>query len=102
MNEGMLLLSSYILFYYTDYNKIVGFEDYKYNAGWVVMGLIMTTIICNIVRILKKVLLDLKKKLMSRCTKKGKKVRTHQHIYSDQFKIENDSVLQIEKNHSEQ
>ena len=91
INEGLLLLSSYILFYYTDYNNITGFEDYKYNAGWVAMGLIMLVIVWNVVRILRKDFSPFKNKVMSRCKRKGK-TKKHQLIYKQQSKLEKVSI----------
>ena len=50
-----MLASSYALIYYTDYTEIIAdYEDYRYNVGWIVIGLIMFAIIWNVAKIFRK------------------------------------------------
>ena len=74
INEIFLLLSSYSLLYYTDYNNLTGAEDYKYNVGWIAMGLIVTVLFWNVGQLLKKTIYKIiKKKCLVHYFKKSKK-----------------------------
>ena len=55
-NELILLLSSYMLFYYADYNNQDGFHEFKYNVGWLIILIIVIFIVYNMIVITKKVL----------------------------------------------
>ena len=66
INELLLLVSSYTPFYSSDYNNQNGFHEFKYNVGWIMIGIIVTLIFYNVLVISKKVIRDFKQKLRSR------------------------------------
>ena len=57
INETFLLLTSYTLFYYSDYNNQEGFSEFKYNVGWIMIGLIVTLIGFNMFVIVRETIL---------------------------------------------
>ena len=39
---------SYTLFYNTEYNNVVGTKTFRYNVGWVLIGVILFTLVWNL------------------------------------------------------
>ena len=69
-----MLASSYALIYYSDYTEIIAdYEDYRYNVGWIVIGLILFAIIWNVAKIFRKTIISIKKKIMKKYPQKAKK-----------------------------
>ena len=46
-------MTSYTLFYYSDYNNQQGFNEFKYNVGWIMLSLIATLISLNVLVIFR-------------------------------------------------
>ena len=69
-----MLASSYALIYYTDFTEIIAdYEDYRYNVGWIVIGLILFAIVWNVAKILIKTIISIKRKIMNKYPQKMKK-----------------------------
>ena len=86
-----MLTSSYALIYYTDYTEIIAdYEDYRYNVGWIVIGLILFAIIWNVAKIFRKTIIQMNKKIMSKYPRKAKK------SHEEKLQIEKENMNVIE------
>ena len=101
-NEALLLLAGYSLLYYSDFNGQQGFNEFKYNVGWMMIGLIVCLIIFNMIVILKKLASLLKKKAKAFYEQRHQKRKLQKYIAeskpTDQDKTKNDPFASFYQN----
>ena len=96
INEFLLLLTSYGLFYYSDFNNQKGFNEFKYNVGWIMIGLIITLIAFNMYIILKKIISIVKNKFKDRIAEQKRKY-AYRYSIEEKEKIEHERLRQIKE-----
>jgi hypothetical protein len=89
-------MSSYGLFYYSDFNGQKGFNEFKYNVGWIMIGLIITLIAFNMYIILKKIISIAKNKFKDRIAEQKRKY-AHRYSIEEKEKIEHERLRQIKE-----